>query len=244
MFRKVLRYNNLIPFSQQTCRGRWGHPPRLTAGVGVFTNPLTKRHCTTIIKKSSFLFMIKRAIILSVFLSCWAFSFAQTIVFVDELNLSHSEQDDYPIMAGKNVKGNAIKLNHTIYTRGIGTYTNSMLHINLHKGALKFNAIVGFDDEVLGQGCHPIEFIVYADDTIAWQSGIMLPADASKNIDIDIKGVSMLSLYVKSVRGKWNGYSAWANARFEVAGARPETFIREKEADRSPLASAGSLHGR
>ena len=64
-------------------------------------------------------------------------------------------------MAGKNVKGNAIKLNHTIYKRGIGTYANSMLHINLYKGALKFNAIVGFDDEVLGQGCHPIEFIVY-----------------------------------------------------------------------------------
>ena len=173
--------------------------------------------------------MIKRVIILSILLTLWVFSFAQRIVFVDDLNLSGAEQDDYPIIAGKNVKGNAIKLNHTIYKRGIGTYANSMLHINLYKGALKFNAIVGFDDEVLGQGCHPIEFIVYGDDKIVWQSGIMLPTDASKNINIDVTGVSMLSLYVKSVRGKWNGYSAWANAWFEVAGESPETYIREKE---------------
>ena len=150
-------------------------------------------------------------------------------VWLDELNLSHAEQDDFPITSKTNIKGNPIKLNHRLFERGIGTYTNSMLHINLKGGSSKFEAVVGFDDEVLGQGCHPIEFIVYADDRIAWRSGVMKPTDEPKSLVVDVKGTQILTLFVKSVRGKWNGFSAWADARLEVSGENPEAYVRKKE---------------
>ena len=109
-------------------------------------------------------------------------------MYIDQLDLSNAEQDDYPIGNCRNVKGHPIKLNHINYERGLGTFTNSMLHINLNKGSEKFSAIVGFDDEVLGQGCHPIEFIVYADDKIVWRSGAMKPIDSPKQIEVNLKG--------------------------------------------------------
>lgn len=167
-------------------------------------------------------------------------SFSQNIIYVDQLDVSKGEQDDYPFMSCKNVKGNPIKLNHVEYDRGIGTFTNSMLHINLNKGSSEFSAIVGFDDEVLGLGCHPIEFIIYTDDKIAWRSGIMKPTDAPKDIKIDVNNVRILTLYVKSVRGKWNGYSAWADAKLKVVGDKPEVYIRgiEKPYILTPKASS------
>jgi len=181
-----------------------------------------------------------RLLTILLLLLCWHASVGQSIVYIDQLDLSNAEQDDYPIGNCKNVKGNPIQLNHIKYDRGLGTFTNSMLHINLNKGASKFMAMVGFDDEVLGQGCHPIEFIVYADDQIVWRSGAMKPTDAPKPIDVNLKGKSILTLYVKSVRGKWNGFSAWADAKLEVSGQKPEAFERKKETPYilTPLVSA------
>lgn len=176
---------------------------------------------------------------------------AQKYVYIDELDLSQAEQDDFPITAKTNIKGNPIKLNHRLFERGIGTYTNSMLHINLKGGSSKFEAVVGFDDEVIGQGCHPIEFIVYADDRIAWRSGVMKPTDESKSVVVNVKGTKILTLFVKSVRGKWNGFSGWADAKLEVSGENPEAYIRKKEenyiltpvASKTPLVNGPAIIG-
>jgi alpha-galactosidase len=174
--------------------------------------------------------MLKQAVIsLIIFLGCIAYVSGQGYVFLDELDLSKAEQDDFPVMSCKNVKGNPIRLNHVTYEHGLGTFTNSMYHIKLSKGSEKFNAVVGFDDEVIGLGCHPIEFIVYADDRIAWRSGVMKPSDAPLHFEVDIRGTDILSLYVKSVRGKWNGFSAWADACIKYATVRPESFYRQPE---------------
>ena len=173
--------------------------------------------------------MKKMFLFIAMSFCCWTTTVAQRSVYIDELNLSQAEQDDFPITSKTNIKGNPIKLNHHLYERGIGTYTNSMFHVSLKGGSIKFKAVVGFDDEVLGQGCHPIEFIVYTDDNIAWRSGVMKPTDASKSVDVNVEGTQILTLFVKSVRGKWNGFSAWADARLEVSGENPEAYIREKE---------------
>jgi hypothetical protein len=63
-------------------------------------------------------------------LFCWHASVGQHIVYIDQLDLSKAEQDDYPIGNCKNVKGNPIQLNHIKYERGSITSWSQTYKIN------------------------------------------------------------------------------------------------------------------
>ena len=81
-------------------------------------------------------------------------------VYLDTLDLSGAEQDEHPVACGASVLGGPIKLMRHEYKPGLGTTSNSMIHLDLHSSANRFQSVVGLDRAVLEMGHHSIEFQV------------------------------------------------------------------------------------
>ncbi len=112
--------------------------------------------------------------------------------------------------------GKTITLNGVTYTKGIGVHAASDITFNLAGGYTQFFSDVGVDDEVGNNGS--VIFQVYLDGVLAYTSGSMTGATATKSINLAVQGKSTLRLVVTD-GGNGNAYdhADWANARL-IAG--------------------------
>jgi alpha-galactosidase len=63
------------------------------------------------------------------------------------------------------VSGNKLKVNGTIYEKGIGTHSNSIVEYDLPEGFTKFTALVGIDDVAAAQNAGAtIQFMVFTEE--------------------------------------------------------------------------------
>ena len=107
------------------------------------------------------------------------------------------------------------------FDNGVGSHANSVMYIDLAGGSKSFSAYVGVDDEV-GGGTGSIEFRVYGDGRLLWTSGVMKAGQAAKKLNVDVSGVKTLVLVANSAGdGVDSDHADWAEAKFEVTGARP-----------------------
>jgi alpha-galactosidase len=107
------------------------------------------------------------------------------------------------------------------FERGVGTHANSLIYVQLDGRAERFRAFVGVDDETEGKGS--VRFKVYVDDKIALDSGSMKGGDAAKMVDVDLRGAKRLILLATSAGDDIHfDHADWAEASFEVAGAKPK----------------------
>ena len=124
------------------------------------------------------------------------------------------------------------------FDKGVGSHADSVMYIDLAGGSKGFSAYVGVDDEV-GGGIGSIEFRVYGDGKLLWTSGIMKAGQAAKKLDVDVSGVKTLVLVANSAGdGVDFDHADWAEAKFEVTGARPNAVdapvIKEEKAILTP----------
>jgi beta-galactosidase len=116
-------------------------------------------------------------------------------------------------LSARNMQGAA----PTYYTKGIGTLADATLTYDIAgKGYDDFSALVslGFD---YGQG-YPgaVNYQVYLDGALAYESGFMTHADAFKRIDLSVRGVSELKLAAVGsgdCEQKYN-LADWCDAQF------------------------------
>lgn len=107
------------------------------------------------------------------------------------------------------------------YPKGVCTHASSAMHIRLDKETRRFTALVGVQ-EVKGNAPASIEFKIYADQRLAFNSGVMRAGDAAKKVDVDLRNVDRLVLVVTDAGdGMDFDHAAWAMAEFEVTGKTP-----------------------
>lgn len=114
----------------------------------------------------------------------------------------------------KTVGKNPIKLKNVIYDKGLGVHAPSTIEYYIGGKYTKFHAIAGIDDEAINNNPMPVEFQVYGDDKMLWDSGIMSDKSDPKVVDVDITGINILKLIVNQVSdtNTWD-HTDWADAK-------------------------------
>ena len=108
--------------------------------------------------------------------------------------------------------GRTITLDGVTYAKGVGAHSDSQLYWTLNGQCTTFNAVIGLDDEVGGNGS--VYFQVYVDDQMRYMSPLMRGSSPAQNVQVDISGGTTIALYVHN---GWDGYAYdhadWADAR-------------------------------
>jgi alpha-galactosidase len=146
---------------------------------------------------------------------------AQQVAWLDELDVSKCQAGWGTPHAKKSVENNPLRIAGQTYERGLGTHAESYFKIDLHGAAERFIASVGVDDEVR-QGSASVEFKIYGDDKLLWESGIMKTGQPAKKVELDLKKVKTLMLMVGDGGDNINyDHADWAGAQLLVSGQTP-----------------------
>lgn len=150
---------------------------------------------------------------------------AQSVVWLDKLDLSVATQGNGKPGINTSVDGKKLTIAGETFGRGFGTHAESSLLIKLNGKAQKFSALVGLDDEMEGHD-PAVEFEIYGDNKKLWSSGIMHLGDKAKPVSVSLKGIKQLELVVTDGgNGPYYDHADWVNAKFETNGiATLETF--------------------
>ena len=132
-------------------------------------------------------------------------------------------------IATKAVQRQTLSIGGQKFTEGINGRANSVMYIDLGKKAKRFSAYVGIDDKITW-ATGSVKFRVYGDSRELFNSGFMKAKEAAKKIDVDITNIKTLILTVNSTGARnRQAYADWAEAKFEVVGAKPKAIDRPKE---------------
>ncbi len=115
-------------------------------------------------------------------------------LLLQDLDLSTMIQDWGPPTKGKSTDGHPIKIGGKPFATGVGTHAHSEYTVNLYGGAKSFTASVGVDDETEGKGS--VRFMVYADNALVADTGVIKGGDAPKPVSVDLTGRNSLRLVV------------------------------------------------
>jgi glucose/arabinose dehydrogenase len=113
--------------------------------------------------------------------------------------------------------GRTITLNGVTYQKGLGVHALSDVLFDLAGGCISFEASVGVDDEVGGNGS--LIFRVYGDGALLYDSGAMTGATATKTVNVSVAGVAQLRLNVDPNGVKSYDHADWASARVTCGGS-------------------------
>src|SRR6478752_3166241 len=108
--------------------------------------------------------------------------------------------------------GGPITLNGTVFAKGIGVHAVSDIRYTM-SSCTSFTASVGVDDEIASTR-GSIVFQVYLDGVVAYDSGTMTGATATKAVSVNTTGKSALRLVVAVGPGGVDyGHGDWADAK-------------------------------
>ncbi len=161
------------------------------------------------------------------------------VVWLDSLNINiYTVMQEWgTAKANKSCIGKPIIIAGKVFERGIGTHVRSKMKLNLFGEALRFQSYVGVDDAV-DTDTSSINFEVYADGKKIFDSGIMKESTPAKYIDLDVKGIKTLLLFV-NVGGDTNRYdhADWADAKviMKKNSENMPVFISRKPDSSEPL---------
>lgn len=134
-----------------------------------------------------------------------------TPVWLSSLDLGQMTTGWSVPKADQSVIENPIRIGGSSFERGVGTHAHSRFRVNLAGNATRFTAQVGLSDESAEKGS--VEFIVRADLKEVWRSKPMKNGDAPVPIDIDLKGVQILTLIATDGGdGNSDDHAVWADA--------------------------------
>ncbi|ADY53117.1 Alpha-galactosidase [Pseudopedobacter saltans DSM 12145] len=171
--------------------------------------------------------MLKNTIFLTVLVLLFSgnFSKAQSIIWLDQLDLSVATQGHGKPGINTSVDGKKMTIAGETFDRGFGTHAESSLLIKLNGKAKHFSAWVGIDDEITGH-TPAVEFEIYGDNKKIWSSGVMRLGDKARPVSVSLQGINQLELVVTDGgNGPYYDHANWANARFEAVGVSTfETF--------------------
>lgn len=171
--------------------------------------------------------MRKVGLILPVFLLA-SYVLLGQVYRLDEMDLRGMETGWSSPKANKSVDGNPLTVAGISYDYGVGTHSISHMLVNLNGKGLRFESLVGIDDETQGKGS--VEFLVLGDKRILWRSGIMKAGDPAKEADVDIKGIKLLGLLVLDGgdQNYWD-HADWLMGSFLMESYKPSVVMIQTE---------------
>lgn len=119
------------------------------------------------------------------------------------------------------------------FDKGIGVQTDSSIVYDLEdKGYTSFHTLAGVDysamEYVGGEGCD-IQFKVYLDDVVVFDSGVVDASDEAQEVNVAITSENKeLKLEAKMVKEPYNDWGNWADASFEMAYPEPSNVALNK----------------
>jgi len=153
-------------------------------------------------------------------------------VWLDSLDLSKMVQRRDVPRAGRSLQNHPITLAGIVYPHGIGTLSISEFVIDLKGQAVRFETLVGIDDEIKN-GRGSIKFQVWVDDRKAADTGLIRAGDAPKYVSVDLTGARYLELFLDDGGDTSNDDNTdWAGALIRLkpgATAKPEPYVRPAE---------------
>jgi len=153
---------------------------------------------------------------------------ASKTIWLDALDVSQTRQGWGEPHANKSVDGHSLTIADKTYEHGLGTHAESHLFIAT-KGATRFTAMVGVDDEVKNGAS--VVFQVVGDKKMLFDSGVMKHREAAKKVDVDVSGIRKLELRDNDAGdGVTYDHADWADAKFEYAVDPPVVFALPKVA--------------
>ncbi len=103
------------------------------------------------------------------------------------------QQDFKTVQFGKNVSGNMISLGGVQYPKGVGGHANGRVTFFV-SGATHFSVVAGLDDEVKDSTFSSVVLRIEGDGKELYRSPMLVSANTPQAIQLDIAGVSRLSL--------------------------------------------------
>jgi hypothetical protein len=108
--------------------------------------------------------------------------------------------------------GGPLSIRGRTYAKGLGVHAISRLTFNVNRSYKRFLADVGLDDSA--GDLASVEFKVYADGKLVWESGVLRRSTGVKTIDIEILNVTQLVLEVTAAdNADIQDRANWANAK-------------------------------
>ncbi|MBW7866081.1 MAG: NPCBM/NEW2 domain-containing protein [Candidatus Hydrogenedentes bacterium] len=149
-------------------------------------------------------------------------------VWLDELDLGVIHQGWGTPQPRKSVKEREILMGGKRYERGVGSHAPGSIHVELDGNAERFQAVVGLDDEVGGQGSATIK--VFGDGKLLFESAVLKGGNAPVTLDLDVSGLRRLTLIMGDA-GDGISYDNvdWADAKFIVSGESPKLVAAPRE---------------
>jgi alpha-galactosidase len=136
----------------------------------------------------------------------------------------------------------------TTYAQGVGTHAYSELIVNVGRQALRFEALVGIDDEAGKHGT--ANFQIWADGRLLAESGYIERGEPARPLTADLTGARKVTLLVLDERRSCHwAHADWLNARFIMCADAPATlecdrFEPQPPPDiREPAQAPPRLHG-
>ena len=149
-------------------------------------------------------------------------------IYLHQMDISSMETGWGTNQVNKSVDGNPLTIAGQVFEKGVGTHAISKFMMDLKGSGKQFSAKVGVDDESGDKAT--MEFFVMGDGKILWQSGILKKGDAAKPVDVKLKGVQKLALYVSDGGDNINyDHANWAEGFISFTGEAPAPVIAAKQ---------------
>ena len=118
----------------------------------------------------------------------------QTVTYLSDLAWASATSGWGAVQNDKSIAGNALTLNGVTYAKGLGTHAASTIVYNLGGRYTTFLSDVGVDDEENGKGVGSVDFQVWGDCKLLFDSGTLHNGDPTASVNVDVTGVQTLTL--------------------------------------------------
>lgn len=106
--------------------------------------------------------------------------------------------------------GNPLTLNGRVYAKGIGAHAASTIDIDVPVGCTRLSFDYGVDDEIRSGGS--MAFVVSGDGAQLWRSATITASSATGSAEVDITGVTRLTLTLDALGSNGQDHGDWAGA--------------------------------
>ncbi|MFW6257850.1 MAG: NPCBM/NEW2 domain-containing protein, partial [Prolixibacteraceae bacterium] len=192
--------------------------------------------------------------VLGVFLFCFEGVAQQNkVTYLDSLEFGEIVNLYGPPNKNQSFGREDLKINETIFERGLGTHAPAELHIDLNGKAETFSAEVGIDNEVTklwneearatikefpqyvydnrvdhydDRAGGTVVFRVLIDGKVAFESDVMKHDDPPVSVEVDLSGAEKLTLIGDATNdGSYADHINWANAKI-IWNSKPDDDVK------------------
>ena len=144
------------------------------------------------------------------------------VVWLDELDLSQTVTGYGETRSRRTTDNHELEIDGKKYERGVGWHAQGLIAIRLPDCPTRFISDFGLADEVNERG--HMNFRVFADGELLWESGFMTGDSPVKFCDVDLSGKKTLAIFAdEGPEGYAHDHAVLGDARILVKSTDPQT---------------------